>query len=136
MVESAAGDSGDRIKRGRAAARKRLYSLEHKLQVIKETLEPGASVSIVARRHDINSNVVFRWRKLFREGLLGGARQLPAPDFAQVHVVQDAQAVRPSSAGGRGAMELVMGNGMTLRVDAAVDEAALRRVLAAVTNVS
>ena len=27
-----------------------------------ETLEPGASVSIVARRHDVNANQLFKWR--------------------------------------------------------------------------
>ncbi|WP_080436262.1 transposase [Burkholderia ubonensis] len=33
----------------------RTYAQEFKQQVIWETLEPGMSVSIVARRHDINS---------------------------------------------------------------------------------
>jgi transposase-like protein len=33
------------------AALKRQYSLEKKLQVLQETLAPGASASIVARRH-------------------------------------------------------------------------------------
>jgi transposase len=31
--------------------------------MVAETLEPGASVSIVARRHDVNSNQLFRWRR-------------------------------------------------------------------------
>lgn len=48
----------------------RVYSLEFKQQLIKETLEPGSSVSVVARRHDINANVVFEWRRLYREGRL------------------------------------------------------------------
>ncbi|MGF6877239.1 IS66-like element accessory protein TnpA [Paraburkholderia sp. MM5477-R1] len=54
----------------------RSYSLEFKQQLVKETLEPGASVSIVARRHDINANVVFEWRRLYREGKL----ELPTSD--------------------------------------------------------
>ena len=48
----------------------RTYAQEFKQQVIRETLEPGMSVSIVARRHDINANVVFAWRKQYREGKL------------------------------------------------------------------
>ena len=36
-----------------------------------ETLEPGASVSVVARRHDVNANQVFSWRRQYHEGLLG-----------------------------------------------------------------
>lgn len=55
--------------RGRAHAH-RTYAQEFKQQVIRETLEPGRSVSIVARRHDINANVVFGWRKQYREGKL------------------------------------------------------------------
>jgi transposase-like protein len=32
-------------------------------QMVAETQVPGASVSIVARRHDVNSNQLFRWRR-------------------------------------------------------------------------
>ena len=31
--------------------------------MVAETQVPGASVSIVARRHDVNSNQLFRWRR-------------------------------------------------------------------------
>src|SRR5260370_36058263 len=34
-----------------------------KRQMVAETLEPGASVSIVARRHDVNTNQLFKWRR-------------------------------------------------------------------------
>ena len=34
-----------------------------KRQVVAETLEPGSSVSIVARRHDLNTNQLFKWRR-------------------------------------------------------------------------
>ena len=37
-----------------------------------ESLERGASVSLVARRHDVNANQVFTWRRLVREGRLAG----------------------------------------------------------------
>src|SRR5215471_13327888 len=36
--------------------------------IVEETLVPGASVSRVARRHDVNANQVFHWRKLYQEG--------------------------------------------------------------------
>ena len=39
---------------------------------MEETLLPGISVSRVARRHDVNANQLFYWRKLYREGRLGG----------------------------------------------------------------
>jgi transposase len=34
-----------------------------KQRIVAETLEPGSSVSIVARRHDVNANQVFKWRR-------------------------------------------------------------------------
>jgi transposase len=55
--------------------RHRTYTLAFKQQVIRETLEPGTSVSMVARRHDINANVVFTWRSQYRSGKLA----LPGP---------------------------------------------------------
>ena len=39
-----------------AGAKRRRWSLEVKRRLVAETLEPGSSVSIVARRHDVNAN--------------------------------------------------------------------------------
>lgn len=38
-----------------------------KRELVAATLEPGASVSIVARRHDVNANQLFKWRRQFRD---------------------------------------------------------------------
>jgi transposase len=38
--------------------------------VVQETRVRGASVSVVARRHNLNANQVFGWRRLYRRGLL------------------------------------------------------------------
>jgi len=43
--------------------KRRQYSEALKRQMVAETQLPGASVSIVARRHDVNSNQLFRWRR-------------------------------------------------------------------------
>jgi transposase len=45
------------------ATKRRQYSEALKRQMGAETLTPGASVSVVARRHDVNSNQLFRWRR-------------------------------------------------------------------------
>src|ERR1700692_2055445 len=34
-----------------------------KRQIVAETRMPGASISVVARRHDVNANQVFKWRR-------------------------------------------------------------------------
>ena len=45
-------------------------SKQERRAIVEETLKPGASVSLVARAHDVNANQVFGWRKLYREGRL------------------------------------------------------------------
>jgi transposase len=56
----------------REARRRR--SVEEKRRIVEETLEAGASVARVARRHAVNANQVFYWRKKYREGRLGENR--------------------------------------------------------------
>jgi transposase len=51
--------------------RPRYYPLDLKRRIVEETFGPGQSVSIVARRHDVNANPVFEWRKRYRNGTLG-----------------------------------------------------------------
>lgn len=41
-----------------------------KRSIVEETLQPGASVARIARKHGLNANQVFLWRKAYREGLL------------------------------------------------------------------
>jgi len=55
------------LKNGRT---KRFRSKQERRQIVEETLKPGASVSVVARAHDVNANQVFKWRKEYREGRL------------------------------------------------------------------
>ena len=50
-------------KRTGRLARRRTWPDTLKRQIVDETLEPGASVSIVARRHDVNANQLFQWRR-------------------------------------------------------------------------
>jgi transposase len=53
--------------------KKRRRTIQERREIVEETLLPGASVSRVARRHDVNANQVFYWRKLYREGHLGSS---------------------------------------------------------------
>jgi transposase len=50
-------------KRSTRSARRRNWSEAFKRQIVAETLEPGSSVSLVARRHDVNANQLFKWRR-------------------------------------------------------------------------
>ncbi|RVN31212.1 IS3 family transposase [Sinorhizobium meliloti] len=50
--------------------RRRRWSTAEKLAIIHETYEADATVSIVARRHGIQPNQLFAWRKLASQGAL------------------------------------------------------------------
>ena len=41
---------------------RRQFSADFKRRFVSETYAAGTSVSVVARRHDINANLLFRWR--------------------------------------------------------------------------
>src|SRR5437764_14889281 len=50
-------------KRAPRLAKRRNWPEAFKRQIVAETLEPGSSVSLVARRHDVNANQLFKWRR-------------------------------------------------------------------------
>ena len=56
---------------------RREYKEWFKAQVVEECHKPGASVSIVSRRYDINANVLFRWRREYQLGIL---KPVPRPN--------------------------------------------------------
>src|SRR5438128_11682227 len=59
-------------------AGKRFRSKLERRQIVEETLRPGASVSRIARAHDINSNQVFHWRRQYRQGWFDEAEEATA----------------------------------------------------------
>src|SRR5262252_4892807 len=66
------------IKQQSSATKRRQYSEASKRQMVAETQVPGASVSIVARRHDVNSNQLFRWRRqLLPKAVVESGAMLP-----------------------------------------------------------
>ena len=49
-------------------ARRRRFTTEQKLAVVAETMQPGMSISYVARRHGLSPSLVFRWRRWMSQG--------------------------------------------------------------------
>jgi transposase len=99
-----------------------------KREIVDASLAPGISVSMVARRYDVNANQVFGWRKLYRDGLL--ARAEPGgPALVPVTVAppQGDDASPASRAADMIEIELV--GRYRVRVGSCVDGKALRRVL-------
>ena len=88
------------------------------------TLLPGASVSRVARRYDVNANQVFAWRRRYRDVASEPAalRLLPVtvtPDHPRGTVPAGASEV----------IEIVVAGGYRVRVGEGVQAATLRLVL-------
>ncbi len=80
-------------------------------------------VTEVARRHDVHPNLLHHWRREAWFAASGTGRI----SFLPVGVAPE----RRPSVPGNGAIEIELDNGIRVRVDASVDEAALGRVLRA-----
>lgn len=50
--------------------RRRRWTPEQKLEIVKQTNEPGSSVSMVARQFGITAAQLFQWRKAYLQGSL------------------------------------------------------------------
>lgn len=100
--------------------RGRRWSDEQKLAVLRETTEPGAIVSMVARRHGINTGQLYTWRKQLLQGAMSG--------FMQVDLTPAPATPDPSS----GAIRISGRTGLTVVVDRVVDRATLKLVLGVV----
>jgi transposase len=119
--------------------RRRSYSAEEKLRIVQETLRPGASVSVVARRHDVNANMVFTWRRHHQEGSLVSASRKPRkpkllpvvvqPDDAGRGLRNSELAERDVVAAPTGRIEIEFSGGVRLRTEGMVDADALRAVI-------
>jgi len=51
--------------------RRRRWSADDKLQIVREAFAPGARVALVARRRDVSRSQIYQWRAALREGRLG-----------------------------------------------------------------
>src|SRR6185312_15719823 len=56
---------------GRRVAPRRHRTVAEKIQIVNESRVPGTSVAEVARRHAVNANQVFAWRRQLDQGVLG-----------------------------------------------------------------
>lgn len=48
--------------------RRRRWHAAEKMRIVEETLEDGASISVVARRNGVAPNLLYRWRRLMLDG--------------------------------------------------------------------
>src|SRR5262245_13654156 len=110
----------------KACSKGRYRSKQERRQVVEETLQPGASVAVIARRHGVNANQVFHWRKLYREGRLD-----VAPASAQLVPVRIAEVLggeQPPAKLHAGVILVELGRAR-IRIEGSVDCENLRLIL-------
>ena len=116
---------------------RRRWSEEDRARILAEAMAPGAIASHVARRFGVSTGQFYTWRKamLLRSTPLGVTPVSAKADFAEVRLsAPPPKPSAPSQIPTTGMMEITLPGGALVRVDAAVDGAALGRVLAALAG--
>lgn len=114
-----------------AARRRRFWSEDEKRRIVSQARVPGVSVSQVARRYDVNANLVFKW---LRDPRFRLSEEEPAA-FLPVEVVPGKPAVReagivdtgPTPCGER--IEIALPNGPRLIVSGGFDPDLVARLV-------
>jgi transposase-like protein len=96
-------------------------------EIVAATFAPGSSVSVVARRYDVNANQVFGWRKLYRDDAPAPANPT-VPALVPVTVTAAPGGDAPPASRAADTIEIELA-GYRVRVGSGVDGKALRRVL-------
>jgi transposase len=126
---------------GRRTGPRMRHTLEEKLRIVEEARAKGASVAMVARRHNLNANQVFAWRRQHRRGLLNtqaatdDAKLLPVkvstptvlPTERATPTASSQSPSEPKSAAQL--IEIRLRNGHSIVVRGRVDGEALARVI-------
>ncbi len=128
-------NSFSRVEVITGVGRRRQWTPEQKARIVAESCMPSTTVSAVARRHAINTNQLFQWRRELganwnRRDVESEPRFVPLiadsrPD-ADMDVVEHTPVSPP-------AIEVVAGR-LSIRVPNGVDEATLRQVLGVVRD--
>lgn len=127
---------------GRRIAPRQRHTRAEKRAMVEESLSPGVSVALVARRHAVNANQIFAWRRQYRAGLLEvdeaevPSRLLPV-QVAAVRSSAGERKVRKQHDGAAqerlsaGMIEIEFAGGERVRMCGCVDGATLAQVIAA-----
>jgi transposase len=106
---------------------KRTYrSKQERRQIVEETLQPGASVAVIARRYGVNANQVFHWRKLHREGRL--EVEAETPQLVPVRIAEVVSGEQQTTKFYAGVTVVEVGRAR-IRVEGSVDTENLRLIL-------
>jgi transposase len=109
--------------------KRRSWTRDEKRRIVEESLQEGASIAEVARRHELNANLLFTWRR--KMGVEPSVRTEPMPILPVTIARVAAEGHCPDAVG---QMEIVLSEGERIIVWADVETAALTRVLKALSR--
>ena len=118
----------DTSKQALSGVRRRRWEIGEKEQIVQETLEPGASVARTAQRYAVNANLIFKWRKEYREGRLGNRARLLPVRVAREPDIEATKAEGLASRSPIGRLEIQLRKG-NLQITGAVYLMALRTAI-------
>jgi len=95
---------------------RRFWSADEKRQIVGQTRLPGVSVSGVARRYDVNANLVFKWLRDPRF-----AADAAPPKFLPVAVLEEPGSVIEGAPAGDGQVAIELSNGHRLVLSGGFD---------------
>jgi transposase len=112
---------------------RRFRSVAEKRQIVNLTMEPGASVALVARAHGLNANQVFKWRRAFERGeLVDSTAACTALLPVTVAASSEAETREPTSryqGASSGSIHIEFPGRAMLSVESGADPALLRSIL-------
>lgn len=126
--------------------RRRRWSREEKLRIVRQSLEPDAVVTEVARRNEVSASLIDVWRRQALAGLMEGFQRVEVVEEASLPMIEadapptasivpasrDAPMTEPPAP--RPSIEVTLPGGTIVRIDGAADAKALRAVLGALVE--
>ncbi len=98
-------------------------SVAEKRRIVEQTLEPGASVARVAQAHGVNPNVVFQWRRVYRDG------RLAEPGLVPVLVTCDVPVSDIPRGGAPAAIRVDLPGGAIVSIEGSADPALVEAIV-------
>jgi transposase len=114
----------------KSVQRRRRFTAKQKRQIVEDALASGGSFSVAARRHNVNANLLFKWRQQYEQGQLDP--EMETTQLVPVTITSDNTQVpvpQPSRLPRAGRLEIALANGHRLTVTGSPCTDALRAVL-------
>ena len=119
--------------------RRRRWSADDKLQIVREAFAPGARLALVARRRDLSRSQIYQWRAALREGRLSepgsdvvGFVPVAMPIVPGAAPTEDLQGTHSVSTGAT--IEIGLAGGRRVNVPTSLPSTELRRLIRVVKD--